>query len=73
MRVTFVDKDERIPVEAKEGESILELARAFDIDLEGEIRCTSASLKTFSKATRCLWPTAYRPLRFAITINLAIS
>jgi ferredoxin len=33
--VTFVDKGEKILVEAKEGESILQLARTFNIELEG--------------------------------------
>eukprot|EP00299_Pterocystis_sp_00344_P007569 c2509_g1_i1.p1 GENE.c2509_g1_i1~~c2509_g1_i1.p1 ORF type:complete len:141 (-),score=26.52 c2509_g1_i1:181-603(-) len=35
VRVTFVDNGQKIDVDAKPGESILDLARAFDIDLEG--------------------------------------
>eukprot|EP00301_Raphidiophrys_heterophryoidea_P003932 c11749_g1_i9.p1 GENE.c11749_g1_i9~~c11749_g1_i9.p1 ORF type:complete len:171 (-),score=29.17 c11749_g1_i9:1325-1837(-) len=33
--ITFIDKDERIEVQAKEGETILELAQAHDVNLEG--------------------------------------
>lgn len=44
MKVTFVDRDgDEVTVDAKVGDSLLEVAKEYDIDLEGIITFTTSS------------------------------